>query len=332
MKKIDIVYLWVDGSDKKWAEQKEKWYKTITGKTPVYQSAASIERFRDNGELLYSFRSVAENLPWINHIYLVTGFNQVPKWLNTKHKKITIIPHEQIFPPDALPTFNATAIEMCISNIKNLSEHFLLFNDDVFINKKLKPSFFYDNHDRALVYYNKHRNYQNNIEKWKQSVDEYTQTLILSSQQIEKTFGKTFYIGRPSHGVDPYFKSSIIKCMNHPTLKPLFEAQIRNKFRTNNEFQRWIFNIYDYINGRAVLKHCHPYKSKHTFDFIYNTIHLWSSRHSPLFCENVSAAKNSIKHSAIFCINDSAKSGPEILKHNQEFLSTRFPNKCEFEK
>ena len=25
MDKIDIVYLWVDGSDKKWLSQKEKW-------------------------------------------------------------------------------------------------------------------------------------------------------------------------------------------------------------------------------------------------------------------------------------------------------------------
>ena len=28
-KKIDIVYRWVDGSDKKWQAEKDKWYKKI---------------------------------------------------------------------------------------------------------------------------------------------------------------------------------------------------------------------------------------------------------------------------------------------------------------
>ena len=32
-KKIDIVYLWVDGSDEKWRAEKDNWYKKITGKT-----------------------------------------------------------------------------------------------------------------------------------------------------------------------------------------------------------------------------------------------------------------------------------------------------------
>ena len=30
MQKIDIVYLWVDGSDKKWLAEKNKWLKIST--------------------------------------------------------------------------------------------------------------------------------------------------------------------------------------------------------------------------------------------------------------------------------------------------------------
>lgn len=59
-KKIDIVYLWVDGSDEKWRTEKDKWYKKITGKIPVYKGASDTQRFRDNGELKYSLRSVTE--------------------------------------------------------------------------------------------------------------------------------------------------------------------------------------------------------------------------------------------------------------------------------
>ena len=42
--KIDIVYLWVDGSDKNWRKEKDKWYKKITGNTPINKDAADEER------------------------------------------------------------------------------------------------------------------------------------------------------------------------------------------------------------------------------------------------------------------------------------------------
>ena len=187
--KIDIVYLWVDSTDKSWRAEKDKWYEIINGQKPIYKGAAGEERFRDNGELMFSFRSVAECVPWINHIYIITGFNQVPKWLDTNHPKITIVPHEQIIPADALPTFNATAIEMCIPNIPGLSEHFILMNDDMFFNKKVSPSFFYDAHGRAIFNYSKSAyDASLSFEKWKATLDGYTQTLALSAKYIDEMF------------------------------------------------------------------------------------------------------------------------------------------------
>ena len=109
MHKIDVVYLWVDGNDPKWAAEKNKWLRRLLGKDiPVAdaRSSATNARWRDNGEFRYSIRSLAECAPWVNHIFIITGFGQVPAWLNTAHPKITIVPHEQIIPTDALPTFN----------------------------------------------------------------------------------------------------------------------------------------------------------------------------------------------------------------------------------
>ena len=332
--KIDIVYLWVDDNDKKWRAQKDKWLEIIRGEKNVYQDAAIEARWRDNGEFLYSLRSVDKFAPWVNHIYIITGFGQIPKWLNTNHPKITIVPHEQIIPHDALPTFNATAIEMCIPNIPGLSERFLLMNDDMFFNRPLSPSYFYDKHGRALVRFSNHAHYSKNIGEWMTRVDEYSQTLILSAKIIDTVFGKSAYKYRPSHGIDPYIKSSWIECRNHPLITGLIDKQIRNKFRTNNEVQRWMFNLYDLISNRAVFIHSRARKhSRHKIiNFVYNTIFApWITK-SPVVCTDASRARNALLRAPIFCINDSRDSDETILRNNTKFIKERFPDKSQFEK
>ena len=328
--KIDIVYLWVDGSDKKWRNSRNEWYKKIYDKT--CESHDSL--YRDNGELKYSLRSVAECAPWVNHIYIITGFNQVPKWLNTKNPKITIVPHEDIMPHDALPTFNSNSIEMCIGNIQNLSEKFLLINDDVFFNKKIKPSFFFDKHDRAIILYNNQKHVKSDVKEWIKSSDNYTTSLILSALKIKEVFGKTLLKARPSHGIDPYLKSSWLECRNHPLIKQDLDKQIYNKFRTHSEMQRWVFNLYDRFSGHAVFKKARCYKSgKHWLsNFIYNTIYFRSVRKSPVFCIDAKQSHQSIKRSSTFCINDTKETTEETTQNNINYLQTRFPNKSEFEK
>ena len=72
--KIDIVYLWVDDSDKKWRAEKNKWLGIVKGEKPVSRDASTDARWRDTGEFLYSLRSVDKFAPWVNHIYIITGF------------------------------------------------------------------------------------------------------------------------------------------------------------------------------------------------------------------------------------------------------------------
>lgn len=332
---IDIVYLWVDGADELWRAQKDKWFEKINGQKPVYVGAAGDERFRDNGELMYSLRSVAECVPWVNHIYIITGFDQVPSWLNVKHPKITIVPHEQIFPAGALPTFNATAIEMCIPNIPGLGEHFIIMNDDTFFNRAVSPRFFFDARGRAKVRYS--RNFYDksvSFNLWKSGLDGYTQTLALSAKYIHEIFGIKMYNIRPSHGIDPYIKSSWVECRNHPKLKKQIDEQIYNKFRTNDEIQRWTMNMYDFAKNRAIFIHAHAAKyGRHKIsNFIYNLLHFWGIRHSNIVCTNVADVAGVIKYAPMFCINDGPKNDGKILRGNLDFLKNRFPNKSEFEK
>ena len=329
--KIDIVYLWVDGGDKKWCKERDYWYEKIHNKKP---EQTNNYLYRDNGELKYSLRSVEKFVPWINHIYIVTGFNQKPKWLNTNNPKITIVPHEQIMPADALPTFNSTAIEMCTPNIPNLSEKFILMNDDTFFNKPVHPNFFFDKNNRAIVFYNKFKNIYKHIHNNMCNDDEYATSLILSNLKISEIFGKKLFHTRPSHGIDPYLKSSWIKCSNHPSIKPIIDKQIYNKFRTKDELHRWLFNMYAYFTGTAIFKKAHSHKSgKHKISAcLYNAIHWYKINVSPIFCLDAMQHDKSIQHAPIFCINDSDDISTTTIKNNIEYLKKLFQNKSKFEK
>jgi hypothetical protein len=334
MHKIDIVYLWVDGSDKKWLAEKNKWLKKLGYAIPEHRGVTSDERYRDNGELKYSFRSVAENAPWVNHIYIITGFGQIPKWLNTKHPKITIVPHEQIIPADALPTFNSTAIEMCIPNIPNLSEHFVIMNDDIFINKKLYPSFFFTKNGNTKTRHVTKHHKSKHIGFCLDNASPYQSILLLSTKMIEMLYGRKFYKYAPSHSIDPYIKSMWVRCQNNPIIKPIIDNQIKNKFRTKSELHRWMFDLYTVTNGYGKLYRSRPHKSSRhkILDFIYNTLHWYKTGKSSYVCPCVLGHEKSLKKCAIFCINDSDDNTKEMLQANINYLETRFPNKSEFEK
>src|SRR6201999_944559 len=96
---------------------------------------ATPERWRDNGELKFSLRSLHRHAPWIRRIFIVTD-QQVPDWLDTAHPKIEIVDHRAIFPDHRfLPTFNSCVIEAFLHRIPGLSAHYLYFNDDVFLGR-----------------------------------------------------------------------------------------------------------------------------------------------------------------------------------------------------
>ena len=139
--KIDFVVLWVDPNDKKWQESRKKARKQFSFNDSIDDKEA---RYRDWGLFKYWFRSVEKYAPWVNKVYLVTC-GHVPEWLNLKSPKLEVIKHSDIMPEDALPTFNSNAIELCVHNIPNLSEQFVLFNDDMFLIKPVKPSDFFKN-------------------------------------------------------------------------------------------------------------------------------------------------------------------------------------------
>lgn len=151
---IDIVYLWVDGSDLKWREIKNHYKDLEFSNGKVIHDAVTENRFLNNGELKYALRSVWKYAPFINHIYIVT-MGQRPEWL-AEHPMVSIVDHKDIFlNPENLPTFNSQAIESNIHRIQGLSEYFLYSNDDMFFGRPVEAHDFYTEDKKVKILYAK---------------------------------------------------------------------------------------------------------------------------------------------------------------------------------
>lgn len=122
---IDFVVLWVDCNDAEWQKEKNRY-------AGIKDIDNSVIRYQDWENFKYWFRSVEKYAPWVNRVHLVTN-GQVPDWLNTECPKLNLVKHSDYMPSSSLPTFNSNAIEVGIWEIPGLSEHFVCFNDDVFL-------------------------------------------------------------------------------------------------------------------------------------------------------------------------------------------------------
>ncbi|EKO5893683.1 Stealth CR1 domain-containing protein [Enterococcus faecium] len=140
MSKIDFVVTWVDSTDPKWLKEKNKYFKEKFMEDVLNDES----KFRDWDFFKYWFRSLEINTPWVNKVHLVTC-GHIPEWLNNSHPKLNIVSHNDILPKSSLPTFNSQAIELCLHKIEDLSENFVYFNDDMFVNAFCEEKDFFEN-------------------------------------------------------------------------------------------------------------------------------------------------------------------------------------------
>lgn len=135
MNEIDIVIPWVDDSDPKWLAEYQQ-YK------PDRNSDGSSARYRDWDVFKYWFRSIEMYAPWVRKIHFVT-YGHLPSWLNVRHPKLHIVTHTDFIPAEYLPTFSSHTIELNLHRIPDLAEHFIYFNDDVYLAQPTVPTDFF---------------------------------------------------------------------------------------------------------------------------------------------------------------------------------------------
>jgi len=137
---IDFVVTWVNSNDTIWQQKKEH-YELSENESRKNDEIAD-NRYREFGLFKYWFRAVEQNASWVHKIYVVTD-HQVPEFLNLDSSKIEIVDHSEIIDEKFLPTFDSNTIDWNLFKIPNLSEHFVYFNDDLFINRPVQPEDFF---------------------------------------------------------------------------------------------------------------------------------------------------------------------------------------------
>ncbi|MFF7160885.1 stealth family protein [Streptomyces sp. NPDC008086] len=137
---VDVVYTWVDGEEPAMRAKRARYQDR--GIAEILDKETNASRYTSHDELKYSLRSLAMYADFVRHIYIVTD-GQKPHWLDDRAEGITVVDHRDIFPPDVLPVFNSHAIETRLHHIPGLSEHYLYFNDDVFVGRRVTAEHFF---------------------------------------------------------------------------------------------------------------------------------------------------------------------------------------------
>lgn len=262
--KIDFVIPWVDGNDVEWQKQRNLY---CTNPDKIDSS-----RYREWDILKYWFRAVEKYAPWVNQVHFVTC-GQCPQWLNKDHPKLHLVDHRDFIPESYLPTFNSMSIELNFHRIPDLAEHFVYFNDDVFLNKSVEPEDFFRNglpcdcavmtqlnpgtvfdphihaicNDMAIIntHFRKRDVLRRNPGKWFHP--KYGKGLI---KNILNFPGSAFSCFSNPHVCVAMLKSSFQEIWN---LEPdILDISCRNKFRDMSSVNQYLIRYYTLCKGRFV--------------------------------------------------------------------------------
>ena len=326
MEKIDFVIPWVDGNDKSWQNEKNLWRSKLTGDQAIDDSDS---RYRDWDNLRYWFRSIEKFAPWVNNVFFVTN-GQKPEWLNTECPKLRFIRHSDYMPEEYLPTFSSHAIEINLFRIKELSEHFVYFNDDTFLLRSVKPETFFRSGLPVLpaalqpicpfstsspllghVYFNMFAAVNRHFNMKKSISQNKSKWLSVSNCGSKYLLGNLFFM---KYAEFIGFKREHMPCpMRKTTMKKVWEAEprlldstARNRFRTSEDVNQYIFRYWELAAGSFV-----PRK----FDILGKCIHLRDKQNAQLssVCDMITSQKYDM-----ICVNDAYSAYEEFENGKQK--------------
>ncbi|ELY6274553.1 Stealth CR1 domain-containing protein [Cronobacter muytjensii] len=145
---VDVVFTWVDNNDPRWGSKFQQYRRTHLQQGD--NADCDLARFDNHNEIYYSVLSVLRFMPWVRFIYIVVDGHSLP-WAE-RIASVKIISHEEIIPSQYLPTFNSHVIEAHLHHIPGLAEHFIYFNDDVFVARDLPASHFFKGNGLASLF------------------------------------------------------------------------------------------------------------------------------------------------------------------------------------
>lgn len=327
--KVDFVVTWVDNQDQAWL--KEKNYYSASNKK-VLSDGNGEERYRDTGFFKYWFRSVEKYAPWVNKIYFIT-YGHIPKWLDINHPKLKIINHRDYIPEKYLPTFNSNVIELNLHRIDELSETFVVFNDDVFLNSMVSEEEFFQKNlpldygiyspivpdgiiahtfVNNVIVANKYFREKKSMRKnW---------TKFFSPRYKKKNLNNLVSLLYP--GIEGYHSAHITVSALKSTFIEVWDKEFEvldsvcnSKFRTEKDISHWLMSHWNIETGKF-----YPQRAEFGLSFEMGEI------------EQIANAMNNTKVK-VLCINDSEHTDDfeEYSVRIRELFSKKFPEKSQFE-
>lgn len=333
---IDIVLPWVDGSDKKWIQEKNRYSTVPTDEEKQNQT----KQFRDWNNLQYVFRGIEKFMPWVRKVHFIT-YGHKPEWLNVSCEKLNWVHHQDFIPNKYLPTFSSHPIELNIHRIDGLAEHFIYFNDDTFPISPINERFFFSIEglpkDQSIFFRIPGVCYG----------DVFGHTQLNDIGVINQNFNRKEVIRRHwsklfsfKNGYFAPFLSSTFLPTNHfpgfvinhmpqAFLKSTFdivwskESEIldsvcQNKFRTVNDINQYLMREWQFVTGRYeptnIMRH---------------------TKYFSIFPKQLSSLQSVIEgqKAKIICINDCEVEDFDYTRLQiVESLNKILPNKSKFEK
>lgn len=331
---IDIVIPWVNGNDPEWLTQREQ----VLGENVTPNKTF---RFRDWQLMRYWFRGIEQFAPWVNRIFFVT-WGHLPEWLNTNHQKLTVIKHSEYMPEGSLPTYNSNALLINVHRIKELSEKFILFNDDTFLIKDSHPDdFFKKGKPRTRAIHCPYR-----LEPEDTFFAPLNDIAVINTHfsMRKAIFSNFFKWFNPNNGINclstllmlpfPAFYGFINEHLPAAYLKSTFsEAWSKasdtlnkttfNKLRAPQDLNEWLMNYWQLAKGDFYpLKHNY---GKAFFPARYENVSLFTKS----ICEYISSQQG-----LTICINDGNISEQEFKVAKEEIakaFDSLLPRKSQFE-
>lgn len=219
---VDVVYIWCDTSDVTYIDNKNhfaRFYNIDTYWSPT----------RNHQEILYSIMSVRKYMSRVRNIFICAPQHHRVHGLDADKYNVTYVSNADILGDQYCPNFNSHSLELFTYKIPGLSDYFIQFNDDFFINAVTDISDFYNFHTKKIKYY-----YENilMLDKWVSSV---------TNVYIQQLVGEN-YCFWPMHGPRMFYKPHVDDIVTRYAVSA--EYTKKAQFRTSQDFQ--LVHIYGY--------------------------------------------------------------------------------------
>ncbi len=329
--KIDFVIIWVDGNDPAWRKEKSKY----DGSS--FNVDSSDVRYRDWDNLQYWFRGVEKFAPWVNRIHFVT-WGHLPEWLDTTNPKLNVVNHKDYIPEKYLPTFSSHTIELNLHRIPGIEEHFVYFNDDMFLTAPLKETDFFRNGHPCDTYAMNAIYFGPNSAGFFNGADmEVINKNFKKKEAIKRNLAKWY---SPKNGFKhlvrttlllpwPWFPGIYYHHLPNSYLKSVMEevwekeeetldATCSDRFRQKTNVNQWLFKFWQIASGEAEVRSAKIGRCYHIKDNNFESL-----------CTSIRTGRY-----GMLCLNDTSKT--EDFEGKKQAVIEAFeellPDKSSFEK